>query len=273
MAVGSSNDVLLTLVHAGSGLVPAALNPWLPLANEIANVTKTATGKAWIYSGLTKQAVDGVALGSILGHSLTATAEHGPVTGSIVFAANMGLTYWFPNKYFHSIMHGFPKLIPASVPALRKAAATPVGQGMVGVSMILIIERLLEKSEQLAEAAPHLFQGKKPAEEISPPAKPDEKMRKALAAFLLDGAIRPPRSKENIDPLLIYVLGASKERGLFSSAATAAGPAPPKLTPEAKRHISQLLTRDLTEVTQGLLLPGESALVRENLRRLSLANP
>ena len=37
-------------------------------------------------------------------------------------ATNLGLTYWFPNKYFHKIMHGIPNLRPQNAGELFRMA-------------------------------------------------------------------------------------------------------------------------------------------------------
>lgn len=264
LAVGSSNDVLITVMH-GAGLIPSALGPWLPLSNEIANVARTVTGKEWIYSGMMKQSADGVALGAIIGHSLSATMNHGPLTGSLTFAANMGLTYWFPNKYLHTIMHGLPELIPDSKPGLKKIARGPVGQGVIGLSMIVIIEQLLEKSESMAEKAPHMFEPKQKKKDL------EDDTRKATAAFLFDGIFQPATTKELHDQLLQYALGITREEGLLSFSAKATSP--PKLSQQAKSQISKLVKTDLKKACGNLLTEPEIASIRDRLNRLADPGP
>jgi hypothetical protein len=261
LIVGASNDVLITALHA-TGLIPEVLSPWLPLANEMANVAKTATGKEWIYSGLSKQMADGVALGSILGHSMTATVNHGPATGLITFASNMGLTYWFPNKYFHTIMHGAHRLIPESLPVLRNAVKHPVGQGFVGVSMIVVIEQLLRKAEALAEQAPHIFDShpKTPSDE--------QKVNRAMAGFLLSGKILPEKSGMNKDDLLRYVFGATKEEGLFSYSGKPEEIKKPRLNEKEKGEIRALLKTDFSSAVQALLTEDEIQKMTERLSAL-----
>jgi hypothetical protein len=245
MLVGSSNDIMVTCLHCVAGIIPSALEPWLPLSNEIANVTSTASGKRWIYSGITKQMADGVAMGSILGHSMTAGAQHGPVTGGLTLAANLGLTYWFPNKYLHKIMHLVPELVPQQFSKMQYIAKSKVGQGLVGVSIIVVIEQALEKSEQIAVQAPKwIFRPGTPSFQPLPPLQ-EEQVRHATAAYLLDGRLGlSEKDVSHPDELEAYLFGATKEGGLFSAPSSAKTPPSMRLPHLNQRTLEAISTLD-----------------------------
>ena len=141
VVIGSFNDVVITLTRGGSQPIPHEIAKWMPLFNEIANVLSHVTGREWIYSGSRKRFIDGVALGSIVGQTLTMGVQHGPLAGALNFAVTYGLTYWFPNNHFSSVLKGVPKLFPER---LARAAKSPVGQGVIGISLIVLIEKILE---------------------------------------------------------------------------------------------------------------------------------
>jgi hypothetical protein len=248
--IGSANGIVITVL-GGTGFVPKEVAAWLPFTNEIANISKTATGKDWIYSGISKQMADGVALGAIFGHTLSATTNHGPLTGGLTLAANLGLTYWFPNKYLHSIMHGAAGLVPESLPKLKRFANRRVGQGMVGISVVVIVEQLLKRAEELAETAPHLWDSQKGDTDSM-----DDQIRKAGAAFLLDAQLEPDADQARHRKLLQYLFGISREQGLFSAF--------PEQEPELqlnekeKSKIKSLLEADLLSLTKNQLHESEA---------------
>ncbi len=142
--------------------------------------------------------------------------EHGPVTGSLTFVANMGITYWFPNKYFHTIMHGIPELIPLNLGRTKKFAAAKGGQALIGVSLIVVIEQILQKAEELSRKAPSMF-GNKPSKDLEQKTfeNIEDKVKKATAGFIIDGTLLKDNFGNN-DDLLIYLLNATQEGGLFS---------------------------------------------------------
>lgn len=154
VVLGSINGIVITASGGNAQLLAPAFAKWLPLYNEIANVASTSTGRSWIYSGVRKNLIDGIAMGGIIAQSLDATTRHGVAAGALTFAVTTTLTYWFPNKYFHSIMKGIPKKLPASVRGLFEH---PAGQGFIGISMIFLLERILEKAQLAAQILPTLF--------------------------------------------------------------------------------------------------------------------
>lgn len=152
--IGVANDVVVTATHGGLELLAPGISKWILFANETANVVSTSTGKSWIYSGVRKRLIDGVAMGAIIGQSVKAGVESGPYAAASTFAINVGLTFWFPNKYFHSIMVSLPKYMPKPI---REALEHPVGQGFVGLSMIAVLEIVVEHTKELAHFLPGLF--------------------------------------------------------------------------------------------------------------------
>lgn len=154
IVLGSINDIVLTATQGALEVVSPGLSKWFPLANEIANVASTATGKEWIYSGIRKRIIDGVALGAIGSQSIRAGIDHGPVAGLLTFAVTYGLTYWFPNKYFHKIMTAVPNGIPEKY---RSTLKNPAGQGFIGISMIVVLELVLENSQHFVQRLPGLI--------------------------------------------------------------------------------------------------------------------
>jgi hypothetical protein len=194
VGIGIANDVAITLTRGQFELLPHDFTKWLLFANEFANITATSTGKQWFYSGMRKRVADGIALGAILGSSLHAGATEGPLTGFAALAASYGLTYWFPNKYFHSIMVDVPAKLPAY---LRQPLQTGVGKAVIGVSMVVALEIVLERAIELANhipgflhslvgAAPHGLDRKLASEAASIP------LSTALWLVLLDEALDTP---------------------------------------------------------------------------------
>jgi hypothetical protein len=272
MIVGSSNDIMITCLHCVAGVIPSALEPWLPLSNEIANVTSSAAGKRWIYSGISKQMADGVAMGSILGHSMTAGAQHGPLTGGLTLAANLGLTYWFPNKYLHQIMHLVPELVPQKFSRVQYITKSKVGQGMIGVSIIVVIEQALEKSEQIAVKAPKwIFGPGTPSLQPLPPIQEDQ-VRHATAAYLLDGRLGlSEKDVSHPDEIEAYLFGATPEGGLFSAPISATAPPLmrlPQLSQRALQAISNLDRNTLKSEYGSLLTDEEISAFYERMQRL-----
>lgn len=150
-AVGISNDVFLTLSRNEYHLLPPEVARWTIFFNEFANIISTSTGKKWIYSGTRKRVIDNVALGVLLGSSLRLGISDGLVTGALGFGASYGLTYWFPNKYFHGLMEGIPKKLPTR---LGRVFETGFGKAFIGVSMIVAVEITLEHAIEIAQWLP-----------------------------------------------------------------------------------------------------------------------
>ncbi|MBC7693619.1 MAG: hypothetical protein H7222_17775 [Methylotenera sp.] len=210
MVVGGARDIILTVT--GVAIFPNAVAQWLPLSNEMANVLSHSTPMKWLYEGLSKKMVDGIAAGSIFSHSIAMGHESGVVVGGLTFAADMGLTYWFPNNYFHKIMHTIPQYLPGD--KLKKAGETKVGQGVIGVSMIAVLEQVVHHTELLIQMIPQLFgaiQG--PARSLaSSEVQRGVELRHALAIFLIEGEFSGGVDEKTV----LWLAGADKEGGIFS---------------------------------------------------------
>ena len=275
LIVGTSNDIVIALT--GQGFIPNAIAKWLPMSNEMANVAAGSTGRRWIYSGISKILADNVAMGSMVGHSVNQTIEHGPVNGGLTMLASFGLTYWFPNKYFHSIMHGIPSLIPAALPKTKSFAKTGAGQATIGVSMIVIEEVILLKTEALIDKVPPVGWGHRAGESKEPaaekpkaepsPAQREARSSQAAAAYLVEGKLfgDDKTSDEDRDRMLIFLTGATHEEGLFSQTAKSAAPSLPV---DAKK-LESLKSLMSTEGFVSLLTPEELGGLRERVQSLA----
>jgi hypothetical protein len=204
--------------------MPDAIAKWLPLSNEIANVASTATGQQWIYSGYQKQIVDGIALGGIAGQALSVGAEKGPLAGALTFGVSVGLTYWFPNNYFHPIMDGIPKLLPKN---MRKAAASSVGQGFIGLTMIIILESILNHAQHLVQSAPNFISThsslvKDGTRDL---IFKEVKLEHAIALWILDSILPPSMTDDSRTRALLYLSGLNASGELFTSHGAVVKPA------------------------------------------------
>jgi hypothetical protein len=208
MVVGGASDILITCLGCATGVMPELLRPWLPLANEIANVAAGSTGKKWLYAGPSKSLADGIALGAIAGHTLSATVSHGPLAGGITLLSNLGITYWFPNKYLEPIMHKTPELISKSASKAKNLAKSGPGQALIGVSVIVVLEQLLKHSANLALMASNKTDDEKKDK------MPELSVNQALAAFLLDAK----NEKESDSLALPYILGFGSKGSEISPA-------------------------------------------------------
>ena len=151
--LGASSDIVLTISSGNIRMLPETISRWLPLFNEMANVMSSSTGQKWLYSGTIKKVVDGVALGAIFAHAIHEdNVEESGAVGALILAADLGLTFWFPNKYFHKIMVKTPSLLPKQ---LKGMAQGKFGQAVIGISMIAILEQILQRTEHLATKFPH----------------------------------------------------------------------------------------------------------------------
>jgi hypothetical protein len=269
MVVGSVNDVAVTLLHCSSAVIPPAMGRWLPLVNEMANLAATSTGRRWIYEGPSKSLADGVALGAILGHSATAAVTYGPVTGALTLAANLGLTYWFPNKYFHTILVDLPQKIPDRYAHVKGFATSRAGRAVVGVSMIYLIEKILQKAEWLAATAPNSLNSASPSTGPAPagadPGAAERKTRQSLALFLIEGcAFGDSTVSDPIrDRILRYMAGATREGGLFSLPLEPNSSCPRVLDPDTREKLIGCVGKVARE--PGLVTREETRGMRERL--------
>ncbi len=249
------NGVVLTATSGAIQLLPLAFSKWLPLFNEIANVAATATGRNWLYSGTRKRVIDGIALGGIAGQALHAGGEHGALAGALTFGVSVGLTYWFPNKYFHSIMRGIPKKLPEP---LRKAGASPVGQGVIGISMIVVLEQILEHAQHLAQILPKLLGAKAvPGRAVAnndDTANQEIPVRHALALFIFDSVIPSNANSLERTKLVLYLAGIDLQGHFFSD----------RPAPLAVKTISRPVHAALHDKLEGEVMRG---LLSEDERR------
>ncbi|MBC7386127.1 MAG: hypothetical protein H7301_08215 [Cryobacterium sp.] len=262
--LGSADAVVLTVSAGQWSLLPASLSQILPMTNEIANVMSSATGQKWIYAGSGKQFADSVAMGALVGHSIAATSEHGMIVGALTAAANYGLTYWFPIKYFHTILHGIPKILPESV---RTAAESKVGLGVLGISLIAIIEMVLHYTEELIEKVPGLFSEASLVENGRRTASVSEPIPLAhsLALFFIDHALfgdkAPADEKEKASQskALLLVSGV-RGHSLFNSA----------FSPGMKKELQRLPAEAFGHLDRVIALTGRKGLLRSLLSSTEL---
>lgn len=260
LILGSVNGVLLTASGGAVSAMPEQLAKWLPLFNEIANVTSTATGREWIYSGRQKQVIDGIALGGIAGQALSVGAEKGMLAGALTFGVSVGLTYWFPNKYFHSIMQGIPKLLPG---AAQKAALSSVGQGAIGISMIVVLERVLEHAQHLVQLAPQFLSVKSGSTRAvaSEAKRPSISIAHALALSILESALQSEAPGHERTQRLLHVAGAGADGDLFLNVAAVARPEAPLRESDRVAILAKLNG----EAMSVLLSPAEIHAIRQRL--------
>jgi hypothetical protein len=223
LVLGSVNGIVLTATTGNMSVIPSEAAKWIPLFNEIANVTSTASGKKWIYSGNTKLAIDGIALGGITGQALSVGADQGALSGALTFGVSVGLTYWFPNKFFHPIMVGIPERLPKQ---MRQIAKSPIGQGAIGISMIVILEKVLEHAQHLVQAVPHLLsESEGPRRMIAGvSAVQSVSMPHALTLFFLNSTLPDTLQGELRERTLLHLSGVSQEGSLFNSSTRVAAP-------------------------------------------------
>jgi hypothetical protein len=217
IVLGSANGVVMTASSGQYELMPADAAKWLPFFNEIANASSTTTGKQWIYSGTQKQVIDGIALGALGGQALRVTAEKGPLAGALTLGVSVGLSYWFPNKYFHPIMTGIPKTLPEK---LKIIARSKPGMGVIGISLIYILEHVLEHAQQIAQAIPQYFsmtQGSTAKITRSPSQEAAVSLEHAVALWILDAALPETLSHDNRMHELLYLSGANLWGNFFTT--------------------------------------------------------
>ncbi|MEO5668873.1 MAG: hypothetical protein ABIR96_12505 [Bdellovibrionota bacterium] len=223
LTLGVANDLLVTCLRCSS-IIPDSVAGFLPLSNDIANVAANATGKRWLYNGLSKSIADGIAMGTIVGHAITSTSAHGPVSGLLTFAGSMGITYWFPVKYFHPVMHGIPEVIPESMATAKKFAKSISGQTMIGASLIVVVEQTMHHAEELI--LKHTGEHPLPGTEAE-----NKRIEDALTMYLVDGAANASSQlnaadQDRFDASLVYLIK---------------GGAPPEgVSPKVKRRLTQL---------------------------------
>lgn len=271
LAIGIGNSMIK--LTCGVSMLPPAIEPWLPLSNEIANVLSTSTGAKWIYSGMSKELADGIGLGSIIGQTTLATAVHGPVGGGITLAANLTFSYWFPNTYLHTILHSAPELVPGQLKYIRSAVGSPVGQGVIGISIIVIIEHILHYANHLSETAPNPFK----VTESKPALDTETDARLSTAAMIVDNLISdnlttaPTNEQQKSHQYLLrYLVGNSGDGKLFSTLTDppTGGASSIKLTDGEKARLIQLAPQDLQKKLALLLSPEQ---LQALLKRVSWA--
>lgn len=262
LTAGIANDVTLTITTGQYQLIPVAMAKWLPFFNESANVLSTATGKKWIYSGLSKQVIDGVALGALAGQALSAGADHGAIVGALNLAAGVGLTFWFPNKYFHTMMHAVPGKLPKS---LRKFGRSGVGQGVIGIGLIILLEQVLEHTLELIEKIPLLFAQNTFADRSIAAVRAPLKIEHALALFFLESKLEKVPAA-NRDQILLWIAGASSSRQLFVADSILKKPSV-KISVTAVAPAMKLVD---SEIFHSLLNPKEVEVVRTHLMELAM---
>lgn len=259
-SAGIANDVTITITTGQYQLLPAAIAKWLPFFNESANVLSTATGKKWIYSGLSKQVIDGVALGALAGQALSAGVEHGGIVGALNLAAGVGLTFWFPNKYFHSIMHSIPQKLPKS---FRKFAHSGAGQGVIGIGLIILLEQIMEHTFELIEKIPQLFAQNSFVDRSVAGVRPVVSAEHALALFFLESKLeRIPEA--NRDQILLWIAGVNASRRLFTPDSVLKKPSI-KISASMVAPVMKLVE---SEVFHSLLNPKEIEVVRMHVMGL-----
>jgi hypothetical protein len=224
LILGSVNGILLTATTGNFTLIPAEIAKWLPLFNEIANVSSTATGKTWIYSGNFKRVIDGIALGGIAGQAISVGADKGPLAGVLTFGVSFGLTYWFPNNFFHPIMVNVPKYFPSKI---RGALETTAGQGVIGITMIVMLEQILEHAQNLAQIIPHFISANRPPTRNIAGVRELERnvlIQHALTLMFLDSRIPLDIKGNRRDGILLYLSGATSGGNFFGPSPSVAKP-------------------------------------------------
>ncbi len=266
-ALGAAHDIFVTAL-GGSAFLPGGIRYLLPLTNEIANIAATSTGKRWLYHGVSKGLADNVALGAILGGTLTATVTHGPLSGAISLAAGVGIAYWLPLQFLHPFMVGVPKMIPDRYKKTKAFAKSGPGQAFLGLSFVGVLEVLLMQSSKLVAAASWNDEDdgkKKDPNEIS-----EEKAKQAAAIFMIDGFLfdKSNLTNEERDQALIYLSGTTRNGGTFSASARSSLPKP-SVTLEASKVVAlndyldrQALKDVLTDEQRSDIKQRAAALVR-----------
>jgi hypothetical protein len=225
--LGSANGVLLAATHGQHILIAADVAKWLPFFNETANALSTATGQRWVYSGKQKKVIDGIALGALAGQALHVGVEKGSLAGALTLGASIGLSYWFPNKYFEPIMTKIPKLVPEK---FRNAARNPISMGLIGIGLIDVLEHVLEYAQALAQAIPHYFSLNTTATGLHRANRalasvPAVSLEHALALWILDASLPDSSDRNARMQELMYLSGADLSGAFFSESAAFERPA------------------------------------------------